>query len=120
MNNIFISTLLLVLIGQTIYSPIATAIEKKDIFDNEQMTIEQQANEINRVQKEAYNLLEDNLKSTTEKNAISIVLDYLKKEPFVIEAGISEETVGRGMPTIWIIYKNGMEGGVTYRKPGYR
>jgi len=94
--------------------------EPKNNLIEKPITIEEQANEINRIQKKAYDLLEYNLKTKTEEEAIKIVLDYLSKESYVTKAEVSEPTVGHGMPSICIIYKNGMEGVVTYRNPGYR
>jgi hypothetical protein len=97
-----------------------TKPKAKPVAEQQEITIGQQANEINRIQKNAYQLLETHLKTHTEEHAISIVLDYLRKEPFVKKAGVSQPTAGHGMPGIWVTYQNGMEGGVTYRKPGYK
>ena len=83
-------------------------------------SLARQANEMKHIQDRAYRLLETHLASGTEEDAVKVALDYLRKEPFVREAGVSEGKIGRGMPGIWIVYKNGMSGGVTYRKPGYK
>ena len=119
MKKIFFITLFLSIPILSIFANENKDESKNNLIDT-QMTIEEQANEINRIQKETYDLLEKNLKNKTEEEAIKIVLDHLSNEPYVVKAGVSEPTVGSGMPSIWITYKNGMEGVVIYRKPGYR
>ncbi len=112
--------MLLVMVGQLFCAKSGFCDHVAKSSRHQKMTIEQQADEMKRIQTHAYKLLESQLPKDTEEKAISAVLDYLRQEPFVKKAGVSKGTTGQGMPTIWIRYQNKMEGGVTYREPGYR
>lgn len=81
----------------------------------QQVAIEKASKEMDRIQKKAYRILKKEVPIQGQQKAQALALDYLKAEAFVERAGVTE-----GTDSIWIVYKNGMQGGVTHRKEGYK
>lgn len=95
--------------GQVLYSDIFTLAAFIPVSEGD-------ADAINELQTSAEQLYHQLLPTVGQEQALAEVLALLKAQPIVQDAGISVSSPEGA--AVWIEYKNGMEGGISFHPPG--